>query len=102
MADLSKLAKRRLGAPPPLEQASDNLAAPEVAPAAPAPAEQPEKRRTRDDARSLRKTGRTVQFATRVSEQFDARFRKVAKRDALLLTQLLEKALDAYERENSR
>ena len=51
-----------------------------------------------EDGRSARRTGRTEQFATRVSADFDKRFRAVAKRDRLLLAQLLEKALDAYEK----
>lgn len=96
MADLSKLMKKRLGAPPPLDDASENLRAPEFAPSAPTP--QPLIHRRSEDGRSARRTGRTVQFATRVSEEFDTRFRKVAKRDGLLLAQLLEKSLEAYEK----
>jgi hypothetical protein len=94
MADLSKFKKKRLGAPPPPEDASQNLQAPEVAPSAPA---QSSMTYRREDGRSARRTGRTVQFATRVSEEFDTRFRQIAKRDGLLLAQLLEKTLDAYE-----
>ncbi|WP_036263111.1 hypothetical protein [Methylocapsa aurea] len=93
MADLSKLMKKRLGAPPQLDDTPDNLKAPEVAPAAPAATP-----RRGEDGRSARRTGRTVQFATRVSEEFDKRFRQVAKRDGLLLAQLLEKSLEAYEK----
>ena len=97
MADLSKLKKRTtLGEPPPLEEASTNLEAPEVAPVA-----QQEPRRIsaarRIDGRSLRRTGRTVQFATRVSEQFDSTFRRIAQRDGLHLGELLERALASYE-----
>lgn len=94
MADLSKLRKKRLGAPPTIDDTADLLKAPEVAPLAPAIPAIP---RRGEDGRSARRTGRTLQFATRVSEEFDTRFRKVAKRDGLLLAQLLEKALDAYE-----
>jgi hypothetical protein len=54
----------------------------------------------RIDGRSLRKTGRTVQFATRVSADFDQRFREVAKRDGLLFARLLELSLEAYEKKN--
>ncbi len=93
MADLSKF-KKRLGEPPAIEDAGANLRAPEVAPSpAAATAAQPKER----DGRSARRTGRTVQFATRVSEEFDERFRAVCKRDSLLMVELLEKALDAYE-----
>ena len=96
MADLSKM-KRRLAAPPTPDDVRENLRAPEIAPA-PAPAV-PSSRRpaTVEDGRSARKTGRTIQFATRVTEGFDERFRATAKRDGLLLSQLLERALDAYE-----
>lgn len=69
MADLSKL-KKRLGPPPAMTATADILQAPETVPAAP--------KRTRsrpEDGRSARKTGRTVQFATRVSAEFDRRFR---------------------------
>jgi hypothetical protein len=117
MADLSKLKNRRttLGAPPPIEEASPNLAAPEIAPAAaplPEPkapkiakakrgegrgAPAPVSTHRKKDGRSLRRTNRTVQFATRVSPEFDARIRMIAERDGLLLVEVMEEALDAYE-----
>ncbi|GAN82235.1 hypothetical protein [Acidocella aminolytica] len=104
MADMSKLKKGRgLGAPPPLEEASPNLAAPEVAPAspptplAPAPAPLPSIRR---DGRTLRKTNRTVAFATRVTQDFDDRVREIAEQTGLKIVEVLEAALAAYEREN--
>lgn len=90
MMDLSRM-KKRLGAPPP-EEASSNLSAPEVAP--PSPTAEPRPRR---DGRSARKTHRTVPFATRVSPEFDERLRDIAERDGLLLVEVLERALDAYE-----
>ena len=78
MANFPKLASRRFGAPPSLEETPGNLAAPEIAPAAP---------QTPAGARKTRqKTGRTVLFSTRVSEQFDRDFRATAARDNLLLT----------------
>lgn len=90
MADLSKLQRRgTLGAPPPPEEASANLAAPEVAPAAVS--------RRRIDGRSLRKTGRTLQFATRVTEEFDALLHEIAVRDGLKLVEVLERGVAAYE-----
>jgi hypothetical protein len=120
MADLSKLKRRNaLGAPPPLEEASQNLTAPEVAPVSVAKADDgaavprpqragasknplPNKeRQVRLDGRTLRKTGRTLQLATRVSEQFDERLRLVAQRDGLLLVEVLERALAAYEAQKS-
>ena len=51
----------------------------------------------RIDGRSLRRTGRTVQFATRVSEEWDDKLRRIAQRDGLKLVEVLERALEAYE-----
>jgi hypothetical protein len=106
MADLSKLRRRgTLGAPPPATEASGNLAAPETVPPPPGQAADPPAMAVaggtgqgrRRDARSARRTGRTLQFATRVSPAFDARLRDIAARDGLLLVEVLERALDAYE-----
>lgn len=105
MADVSKLKQkpaRRLGPPPAVDEASENLSAPEVAPVAPAPvavatpqAAAPRRR----DGRSMRRTGRTVTFATRVSQEFDDRIRDIAEEKGLMLVEVLEQALAAYERE---
>jgi hypothetical protein len=54
----------------------------------------------RRDGRSARRSGRTLQFATRVSPEFDNRLRAIAERDNKLLVEILEEALEAYE--NSR
>jgi hypothetical protein len=118
MADLSKLKRRNtLGAPPPLEEASQNLQAPEHAPVVESPTAAPQRTtaptrepvspqevvsprppyQRRLDGRSMRKTGRTVQFATRVSEAWDEQLRQIAQRDGLLLVEVLEQALEAYE-----
>ena len=118
MADLSKLKRRTtLGTPPSPAEASQNLQVPELAsrgdpPAAasphvvaptPAPANPPEEASTpaahgrRLDGRSLRKTGRTLQLATRVSWEFDEKLRRIAQRDGLKLVEVLERALEAYE-----
>ena len=108
MADLSKLKslkQRRstLGEPPTLEEASPNLKAPEVAPAEPDPvsdASVEQLRRKLDgriDGRSVRRTHRTVQFATRVTPEWDARIRALAMREGVLLVEILERALDCYE-----
>ena len=118
MANLSKLKRRNtLGAPPPLEEASQNLKAPEVAPvvatsvpqprAAVTPLRKPETAgkglemaahgQGRLDGRSLRKSGRTLQLATRVSWEFDDKLRHIAQRDGLKLVEVLERGLDAYE-----
>lgn len=106
MADLSKLRRRStLGAPPPATEASTNLEVPEsvllpspriteLEGVAPSPLAGQGRRR---DGRSARRTSRTVQFATRVSPAFDGRLRDIAERDGLLLVEVLERALDAYE-----
>jgi len=99
MADLTKLKRRNtLGAPPPVEEASQNLQAPEIAPEAPQPAAVPHEEYHRIDGRSLRRTGRTVQLATKVSVEFDSKLRHIAQRDGLLLVEVLERALEAYEK----
>ena len=107
MADVSKLkARRTLGTPPPLAEASRNLDRPEMSgeprdevsevPARlrqpPSPADEP-----RLDGRSMRRTNRTVQFATRVTPEFDRRVRAVAMKEGLLIVEVLERALQAYE-----
>jgi hypothetical protein len=108
MADVTKLKRRSsLGAPP--AEASANLEAPETAPPRPTPrrvaAVRPPVSRAgegsvRRDGRSARRSGRTLQFATRVSPEFDQRLRAIAERENKLLVEILEEALDAYE--NSR
>ena len=106
MADLSKLRRRgTLGAPPPVTEASTNLEAPEaILPPLPRTAEleaiapsHPAGQGRKRDGRSARRTSRTVQFATRVSPAFDERLRDIAEREGLLLVEVLERALDAYE-----
>lgn len=97
MADASKLRQFRrpgLGAPPSLQEARD--LSPE--PVAPPPAQEPPTPAIRIDGRSLRRSGRTVQFATRVSPEFDLRVRSLAQREGLLLVEVLERALEAYEK----
>ena len=104
MADASKLKGLRrsgLGSPPPQDEARIDLALPITRSAAASPplrrteaaAPQP----SRMDGRTMRRSGRTVQFATRVSPEFDERIRQIAMRERLLLVEVLEHALDAYE-----
>jgi hypothetical protein len=110
MADFKSIRRQRtLGAPPPLEEASLNLDAPEVAPSSrpiPTPTRRSEGSTTSPpralDGRSLRRSGRTLQFATRVSPEFDTKLRHAAARDDLLLVEVMEKALDLYEARPSR
>lgn len=94
MANLDKLKRKgNLGAPPSFEEASINLSAPETAPVS----DSQGVTHVRVDGRSLRRTNRTVQFATKVTQGFDERFRTVAERDDLGFCDLLEKCLEAYE-----
>jgi hypothetical protein len=104
MADPSKLKQntsRRLGLPPSIDEASKNLSAPEIAPfpIAKTTSLQPTEATRKRDGRSMRKTGRTVNFATRVSGNFDERIRSIAEQQGLMLVEVMEHALAAYERE---
>ena len=100
MADVSKLKRKALGAPPSMEEASTNLRAPEavqavhVPPASSAPI-------PRMDGRSARRTNRTLQFATRVRPEWDAELRALAQRDGLLLVEVLERALELYKQQTA-
>jgi hypothetical protein len=111
MADASKLKNVRrggLGTPPPLDEARMDLTAvsqPEHEPPlgtvtnAPLPlADAGPIRPARLDGRTMRRSGRTVQFATRVSPEFDERIRQIALREGMLLVEVLEHALDAFEK----
>jgi hypothetical protein len=103
MADATRLrmvgrpsaGRASLGAPPSPEEARVDLAPEPAPPASPPPAVAAE--RPRIDGRTLRRSGRTVQFATRVSPAFDDRLRDLAMRDGVLLVEILERALDLYE-----
>jgi hypothetical protein len=116
MANLSKLKRpNSLGAPPPPDDASQNAKAPEIAPSAATPtnaitqsvqrlsaparmgSQDVTQQHSRIDGRSLRKSGRLLPLATRVSPEFDERLRHIAQRDGLLLVEVLECGLDAYE-----
>ncbi|MBK5017258.1 hypothetical protein [Pantoea sp. S62] len=113
MADLSALKNKSkskgLGSPPGPDEYATSLNSPEVAPApdiaeaakAPSSAgaslEQPvQEPYIKRDGRSMRKTNRTIPFATRVSAEFDQRFRDIAYQEDLKIVELLEKALQAY------
>jgi hypothetical protein len=95
MVEASKLKNRsRLPAPPTPDEAGENLKAPEAAPPAPAPATAPRQRR---DGRSLRATGRTHPFATRIKPETHERMLDIAERDGITLGELIERAIEAYE-----
>lgn len=94
MADASKLKylKKTLGNAPTLEEASNNLHAPESA-----PLQAPITNYKRIDGRSMRRTNRTVRFATSVTPDFDYTLRKVASEKNMLLAEVLEEALKLYQ-----
>ena len=79
----------RFGAPPELTEASTTLEAPEHAPESPT---------TQRKAR--RKTGRTIQFSTKVTSAFDEEFRELAFRNKLKHSELLEVFLETYKKVN--
>ena len=98
--DTSKLKKKvpkknRFGAPPVIEEAGENLEAPETAPKA-----KTVKTKTKKKARY--KTGRTAQFATRVSPNFLKAFKKRAFNDDLKIVELLEASFEAYETQKDK
>lgn len=98
MANVSKLKRRSLGTPPSMEEASTNIHAPETVPAVQTQSSIPASPR-RIDGRSARRTNRTLQFATRVTPEWDAELRALAQRDGLLLVEVLEKALELYKKQ---
>jgi len=55
--------------------------------------------RRRRDGRTMRRTGRTVQLNTRITPETDDLIRDMAERDGLLIAEVIERALEAYERE---
>lgn len=86
---------------PPSPSASEETTQNREAAAAPATEPTPLTAK-RIDGRSARRSNRTVQFATRVTPQFDDRIRAIAQRDGLLLVEILELALEAYEETKNR
>ncbi len=96
MANFQKLKSRnKLGKPPAESQIQSNLQAPETAPVA-------ETRGETIDGRTLRATGRTEPFATRVTPGVRKRYKTVAMRDDITMGELLERAIEAYEKLQER
>lgn len=97
MSKLKKPRKSRFGeAPPPIDDVPGNLNAPETAPFG---------ERTpsnKADGRALRATGRTEPFATRVSPEWRSRINRISKETGLRYVEILEQALDAFERTSGR
>ncbi len=92
MADAEKLKKRKsnLPSPPLFDEVSENI--------------YPQSdiiNYERIDGRSLRRTGRTVQFNTRVTPAFDMKLREIAQKEGITLAEVLEKSLVCYEKQNA-
>lgn len=51
------------------------------------------------DGRRLRATGRTQRFGATVHPDWAAKLKHIAQRDGLLMVEVLERALEAYERD---
>ena len=50
------------------------------------------------DKRTLTKTGRTYQLGTRVKKEFLEKLKNIAYEERLKIVEVLEKALECYER----
>ena len=109
MADASKL--KRLGVPPPVDEARTDLV-PELE--SQTESSSPKESRVsvfssphdmgvepqqfeRIDGRSLRRTGRTVPFSTRVSDELDIRIRRIAAKHKLKIVEIIEQGIDLLE-----
>jgi hypothetical protein len=91
MADFTKSRRSKLPPPPAPSEAKDNLTQPEHAPV-PEPTPWV-------DGRTLRATGRTTQFTTRVTSEFLKEIKLFAVKHDLNLNEVLEKAFAALKRE---
>jgi hypothetical protein len=110
MADASKL--KRLGVPPPLEEARTDLM-PEPASSVPESPRQQSNIPTRStrspelenedyeriDGRALRKTGRTIPFSTRVNVNTDRLIRRLAGKHGMLIAEVVERGAQLLEKE---
>lgn len=84
MNNFDKLKKRTtLGIPPSPEETKNNLHQPEVL--------------EYIDGRTLKKTGRTHQLSTRVTDDFYKKIKMIAARDGLKIVELLELSVGLYE-----
>lgn len=96
MPNFKKLKNRsKLGSPPSEIDVGDNLSAPETAPQAD---DSLLHNSAKVDGRTLRASGRTEPFATRVTPGVRKRYKMIAMRDDITMGELLERALVAYEK----
>ena len=75
----NKIKRKGLGTAP--QEASENIKSPELAP------------------RDNRFTGRTKQLGLRVKPEFLKRLKEIALKEDCFIVEILEKALESYERE---
>lgn len=107
MADFKKLKNKSrrnaLGGAKPPSEGSGATEAPETAPAAPESltAAEGHDDAARVDGRSLRATGRTESFATRVSAGFRPKLIAQAEREGRPMNAILEDALERYIAQHS-
>lgn len=81
----------RKNLPPPPSEAKDNLAQPEHAPAG-----------TYVDGRTLRATGRTTQFTTRITKELQTEIKVFAAQHKLKFNEFLEQAYAALKQQKDR
>ncbi len=86
MANFPKPRRSTLPPPPPPSEIKDNLNQPEHAPV------------EFIDGRSLRATGRTTQFTTRVTEKLQHDIKVFAAQHKMKLNEFLEQAFDALKK----
>ena len=88
MANFPKPQRKNLPPPPQLSEAKDNLAQPEHAPAG-----------AYVDGRTLRATGRTTQFTTRITEELQTEIKVFAAQHKLKFNEFLEQAYAALKQQ---
>jgi hypothetical protein len=89
MANAEALKKRKSNLPPPpVDEVSENIHPRQAVDSA---------SYERTDARSFRRTGRTIQFNIRVTPAFDMLVRDIAQRERRTLAEVLELALALYD-----
>ena len=91
MANFPKPNRKNLPPPPPPSEATNNLAQPEHAPAG-----------AYVDGRTLRATGRTTQFTTRITEELQTEIKVFAAQHKLKFNELLERAFEALKEQMSK
>ena len=89
MANAEALKKRKNNLPPPpVDEVSENIHPRQIVDST---------SYERIDARSFRRTGRTIQFNIRVTPAFDMQVREIAQRERRTLAEVLELALALYD-----